>query len=217
MAIDMKAPWHKISWDGFLRGKLPDFLADCMAVEGYRVETVDTYACRLHLSVKGPTGFSDVVYEGIPLCDELGRFRIDGHSRVVVPKPTEVDLQKADILCVGEQVLVFLVSQVGDVPEGIKGSDAIQACLPLSEWIHGFFTMDPTSQYVQMTNDVDMYTHLRRITLFTLLGEAIDGEYVVHPSQEGRVCLFSTPEGPNISRIFEVALGATIRRASWWL
>jgi len=211
MAIDVQAPWHKNSWDAFLQDGLPNLLADCVGVAGYRVEETDTYVCRLHLSVKGSRGLTDVVYENIPLCDDLGRFRVDGHTRMVVPKPTEVDLEKADILCVGEQVLAFLASQIGDVPEGIEGADAILACLPLGEWIHDFFITEPTSQYLQMTNEVDMHTHLRRITLFTLLGKAIDDKYVVHPSQEGRVCLFATPEGPNISRIFEVALGATIR------
>lgn len=211
MAIDMQAPWHKDSWDAFLQNGLPSLLADCVSVAGYNVEKVDTYTGRLHLSVKGTRGLTDVVYENIPLCDDLGRFRVDGHTRIVVPKPTEVDLEKANILCVGEQALGVLATQIGDVPEGIEGTDAILACLPLAEWIHEFFVSEPTSQYLQMTNDVDMHTHLRRITLYTLLGEAIDDKYVVHPSQEGRVCLFATPEGPNISRIFEVALGATIR------
>ena len=211
MAIDVNAPWHKISWDGFLQEGLPSLLADSVALEGYRVESVDTYSCRLHLSFKGADGTADVVYEDIPQCDALGRFRIDGHTRVVVVKPTEIDLEKADILCVGEQILAFLALQIGDLPEGLDGADAFATCLPLSEWIHEFFVTEPTSHYLQMTNAVDMHTHLRRITLFTLLGEAVDDKYVVHPSQEGRVDLFSIPEGPNMGRIFEVALGATIR------
>ena len=211
MAMDVTAPWHKISWDGFLQEGLPSLLADSMALDGYRVESVDTYTCRLHLSVKGANGAVDIVYEDIPQCDELGRFRIDGHTRVVVVRPTQIDLEKADMLCAGEQALEFLASQMGSLPDGIDGSDALATCLPLSEWIHEFFVTEPTSQYLQMTNHVDMHTHLRRVTLYTLLGEAVDDKYVVHPSQEGRVDLFATPEGPNIGRIFEVTLGATIR------
>lgn len=211
MAIDVTAPWHKISWDGFLHEALPSLLADAVSLEGYRVEDVDTYQCRLHLSVKGTSGVIDVVYDDIPQCDALGRFRIDGHTRVVVARPTEVDLEKADILCVGEQILEALAAQIGDVPDGLDDAETIQTCLPVSEWIHEFFVTEPTSHYLQMTNAVDMHTHLRRVTLFTLLGEAVDDKYVVHPSQEGSVDLFSIPEGPNMGRIFEVALGATIK------
>lgn len=210
MGIDKKARWHKKSWDVFLEERLPHLLADYVSIGGYRIEPVDTYACQLFLSVQCKEKTIDVVYDTLPLCDEWGRFKIDGHFRTVVPTPTEIDLEKADILCVGEQVLAYLETRIGEVPENLEDADAIRACLPLQDWLLAFFTTEPTSQYLQRTNDVDMHTHLRRITLFPLLGVAKDATAIVHPTHEGRVCLFCTPEGPNISRILEVALGATI-------
>lgn len=210
MGIEMKAVWHKKSWDAFLEEKLTRLLADHISVGGYRIEPVDTFSCNLHLSVQTKNKVVDVFYENLPMCDTWGCFKIAGHCRAVVPVPTEIDLEKADILCVGEQALGFLETRMGEVPEHLEDAGAIQACLPLGEWLEEFFTTEPTSQYLQRTNDVDMHTHLRRITLFPLLGVAKDATAIVHPSHEGRVCLFCTPEGPNISRIFEIALGATI-------
>ena len=41
-----------------------------------------------------------------------------------------------------------------------------------------------------------MYVHLRRVTLIPIIGEADEGiENFYHPSHDGRVCPYCTPEG----------------------
>ena len=93
--------------------------------------------------------------------------------------------------------------------------DSIQTWMPLGDWMHAFFTREPTSQFLQATNWQDMHVHLRRVTLIPILDQAEGLANGYHPSHDGRVCPYCTPEGPNIARILEVAQGATIRDASW--
>ena len=207
MSLSVKAPWHKISWDEFVQKELPELLADRVSLAGYRVVSVDEYTCELHLAVQGG---QEVVYKNIPQPDEWGRFKVDGFFRTVVPAPTEVDLARAEIRCVGEQLRDYIAERLENMPEMLE--EAVGTWMPLGDWIHTFFMEEPTSQYLQATNLQDMYVHLRRVTLIPIIGEADEGvENYYHPSHDGRVCPYCTPEGPNLARILEVAQGATIR------
>ena len=207
MSLSVKAPWHKISWDAFVQKGLPELLADRVSLAGYQVVSKDEYTCELHLAVQNG---QKVVYRNIPQPDEWGRFKVDGFFRTVVPAPTDVDLARAEIRCVGEQLRDYIAERLGNMPELL--GDAVETWLPLGDWIHTFFTEEPTSQYLQATNLQDMYVHLRRVTLIPIIGEADEGvENYYHPSHDGRVCPYCTPEGPNLARILEVAQGATIR------
>ena len=207
MSLSVKAPWHKISWDVFVQKGLPELLADRISLAGYRVVLVDEYTCELHLVVQGG---QEVVYKNIPQPDEWGRFKVDGFFRTVVPAPTEVDLERAEIRCVGEQVRDYIAERLENMPELL--GESVETWMPLGDWIHTFFTEEPTSQYLQATNWQDMHVHLRRVTLIPIIGEADEGvENYYHPSHDGRVCPYCTPEGPNLARILEVAQGATIR------
>ena len=207
MSLSVKAPWHKISWDAFVQKGLPELLADRVSLAGYRVVSVDEYTCELHLAIQGG---QEIVYNNIPQPDDWGRFKVDGFFRTVVPAPTEVDLARAEIRCVGEQLRDYIAERLENMPELL--GNAVETWLPLGDWIHTFFTEEPTSQYLQATNLQDMYVHLRRVTLIPIIGEADGGiENCYHPSHDGRVCPYCTPEGPNLARILEVAQGATIR------
>lgn len=207
MSLSVKAPWHKSSWDVFVQKGLPELLADRVSLAGYRVVSVDEYVCELHLAIQGG---QEVVYKDIPQPDEWGRFKVDGFFRTVVPAPTEVDLARAEIRCVGEQVRDYIAERLENMPDML--GDAVETWMPLGDWIHTFFTEEPTSQYLQATNLQDMHVHLRRVTLIPIIGEADEGvENCYHPSHDGRVCPYCTPEGPNLARILEVAQGATIR------
>ena len=207
MSLSVKAPWHKISWDAFIQKGLPELLSDRVSLAGYRVVSVDEYTCELHLAIQGGQG---IVYNNIPQPDEWGRFKVDGFFRTVVPAPTDVDLAHAEIRCVGEQLRDYLAERLENMPE-LQG-DAVETWLALGDWIHAFFVEEPTSQYLQATNLQDMSVHLRRVTLIPIIGEADEGvENYYHPSHDGRVCPYCTPEGPNLARILEVAQGATIR------
>ena len=207
MSLSVKAPWHKISWDVFVQKGLPELLADRVSLAGYWVVLVDEYTCELHLVVQGG---QEVVYKNIPQPDEWGRFKVDGFFRTVVPAPTEVDFERAEIRCVGEQVRDYIAERLENMPELL--GESVETWMPLGDWIHTFFTEEPTSQYLQATNWQDMHVHLRRVTLIPIIGEADEGvENYYHPSHDGRVCPYCTPEGPNLARILEVAQGATIR------
>lgn len=207
MSLSVKAPWHKSSWDVFVQKGLPELLADRVSLAGYRVVSVDEYTCELHLAIQGG---QEVVYKDIPQPDEWGRFKVDGFFRTVVPAPTNVDLARAEIRCVGEQLRDYIAERLENMPDML--GDAVETWMPLGDWIHTFFTEEPTSQYLQATNLQDMHVHLRRVTLIPIIGEADEGvENYYHPSHDGRVCPYCTPEGPNLARILEVAQGATIR------
>ena len=207
MSLSVMAPWHKISWDAFAQKGLPDLLAERVPLAGYRVVSKDEYTCELRLGIQGDL---EVVYSDIPQPDEWGRFKVDGIFRTVVPAPTEVDLERAEVRCVGEQLRDYIATRLGHSPEVPKDSAA--SWLPLGDWIHAFFTDEPTSQHLQATNWQDMHVHLRRLTMIPILGEATEGvENFYHPSHHGRVCPYCTPEGPNLARILEVAQGAAIR------
>ncbi|MDE2698343.1 MAG: hypothetical protein OXI23_05695, partial [Gemmatimonadota bacterium] len=207
MSLSVKAPWHKISWDAFVQKGLPELLANRVSLAGYRVVSVDEYTCELHLAIQGG---QEVVYKDIPLSDDWGRFKVDGFFLTVVPAPTDVDLARAEIRCVGEQLRDYIAERLENMPEML--GDAVETWLPLGDWIHTFFMEEPTSQSLQATNLQDMCVHLRRVTLIPIIGEADEGiENCYHPSHDGRVCPYCTPEGPNLARILEVAQGATIR------
>ena len=207
MSLSVKAPWHKISWDAFVQKGLPDLLAERVPLAGYRVVSKDEYTCELRLGIQGGL---EVVYGDVPQPDEWGRFKVDGFFRTVVPAPTEVDLERAEIRCVGEQLRDYIAKRLGHSPQVPKDSAA--SWMPLGDWIHAFFTGEPTSQHLQTTNWQDMHVHLRRVTLIPILREAVEGfENCYHPSHHGRVCPYCTPEGPNLARVLEVAQGAAIR------
>ena len=206
MGLAVKAPWHKISWDAFVQKELPELLADKVSLADYRVVAKDEYTCELHLAAQGG---ATVVYKNIPQPDDYGRFKVDGFFRTVVPVPTEVDLARAEIRCVGEQLRDCLAQRLDGMPEMLE--DSIQTWMPLGDWMHAFFTCEPTSQFLQATNWQDMHVHLRRVTLIPILDQAEGLANGYHPSHDGRVCPYCTPEGPNIARILEVAQGATIR------
>lgn len=207
MSLSVKAQWHKISWDVFVQKGLPELLTDRVSLAGYRVVSVDEYTCELHLAIQGG---QEVVYKDIPQPDDWGRFKVDGFFLTVVPAPTDVDLAQAEIRCVGEQLRDYIAERLENMPEML--GDAVETWLPLGDWIHTFFVEEPTSHSLQATNLQDMYVHLRRVTLIPIIGEADEGvENYYHPSHDGRVCPYCTPEGPNLARILEVAQGATIR------
>ena len=88
--------------------------------------------------------------------------------------------------------------------------DLVRNWLPLDAWMRDFH-LEETSQYLQATNWLDRYTHLRRLTLIPIVVEPFVDRDVFPYSQYGLVCPYCTPEGPNIGRVLEVARGARIR------
>ena len=111
----------------------------------------------------------------------------------------------------GEQLYDFIDQRLEAAPEQLAwDGDLVRNWLPLDAWMRDFH-LEETSQYLQATNWLDRYTHLRRLTLIPIVVDPFDDQDVFPYSQYGLVCPYCIPEGPNIGRMLEVARGARIR------
>lgn len=224
MNLNQAAPWHRESWNRFVLDLFPGLLKERVPLVGYRTEETGSYTFRLELIIQGGDGEFQLNYDGLPRPDEAGLFKIeDGCYRVVVPTASSPELEDAEIRCVGEQLRDFIAGRLGDAPASLHwDADLARKWLAIDDWFTEFHLEHPhtynsgTSQSLRTTNWLDAYTHLRRITLAHIGREPeppyrLTGIPVNARSQQGRVCPFCLPEGPNIGLIFEVARGASIR------
>src|SRR5207302_6452426 len=86
-----------------------------------------------------------------------------------------------------------------------------RAWLPLDAWAREFLTPVEgdfgahisTTQWLDQTNWLAIHTHQRRLVVR-------EPRRLFGPGQLGRTCPFEVPEGPNMGRIFTIAVGATI-------
>ncbi|MFO8008467.1 MAG: hypothetical protein R6V05_12110, partial [Candidatus Brocadiia bacterium] len=202
---EVLAPWHKESFDRLVNESLPDLLAERMPLADYTIEETSTHSCRIRLLVGAEEGAVEVGCAGIPRCDAEGVFELDGQRRVVVPVAEHAELAGAAVWCVGEQLYGYIAERLGTAPDGMRwDASTIRSWLPLAAWMRAFHQDSPSSQVLDETNWLSRQTHLRR-----LLVEETDGR--ITAGQQGRVCPFETPEGPNVGRVGSVARGATIR------
>ena len=211
MTLNLDVPWHRESFDLFVHQRLPRLLGEHLPLADYQVEQQDAYTFSIKLSLGLGAASVGVEYRDLPWPDRDGLFHIEGNYRVVVPYPDRRELAQARILCVGEQLYDFIDQRLEAAPEQLAwDSDLVRNWLPLDAWMRDFH-LEETSQYLQATNWLDRYTHLRRLTLIPIVGEPFDDQDVFPYSQYGLMCPYCTPEGPNIGRVLEVARGAHIR------
>ena len=210
MTLNLDVPWHRESFDLFVHRRLPRLLGERLPLADYQVEQQDSYTFSIKLSLGLGDASIEVEYRDLPQPDRDGLFHIEGNYRVVLPYPDQRELDQARILCVGEQLYDFIDQRLEAAPEQLAwDSDLVRNWLPLDAWMRDFH-LEETSQYLQATNWLDRYTHLRRLTLIPVV-EPFDDRDVFPDSQYGLVCPYCTPEGPNIGRVLEVARGARIR------
>lgn len=236
MAITPAAPWHQASYETFISSTLPDLLAARVPLDGYSVNRVDDYHCKVELSLKTKRGPIDLVFD-VPAPAEHGAFFVNGPReenggyRTVVPYPDAFDLTTANILCVGEQFADYVEARLGDAPGDLDWDQKLaEAWLPITGWLGTFLRTQPTSQLIQSTNWLDRTTHLRRITLVPIaFAEGSPNKSHIIPSlptrshylmspedaasvvPAGLACPIIQPEGPNMGWIVEVARGAEIK------
>ena len=211
MTLNLDVPWHRESFDLFVHQRLPRLLGERLPLADYQVEQQDSYTFSIRLSLGLGDASVEVEYRDLPRPDRDGLFHIEGNYRVVVPYPDRRELDQARILCVGEQLYDFIDQRLEAAPEQLAwDGDLVRNWLPLDAWMRDFH-LEGTSQYLQATNWLDRYTHLRRLTLIPIVGEPFVDRGVFPDSQYGLVCPHCTPEGPNIGRVLEVARGARIR------
>ena len=210
MTLNLDVPWHRESFDLFIYQRLPRLLGERLPLADYQVEQQDSYTFSIKLSLGLGDAPVEVEYRDLPRPDRDGLFHIEGNYRAVVPYPDRRELDQARILCVGEQLYDFIDQRLEAAPEQLAwDSGLVRNWLPLDAWMRDFH-LEETSQYLQATNWLDRYTHLRRLTLIPVV-EPFDDRDVFPDSQYGLVCPYCTPEGPNIGRVLEVARGARIR------
>ena len=211
MTLNLDVPWHRESFDLFVHQRLPRLLGERLPLADYQVEQQDSYTFSIKLSLGLGDASVEVEYRNLSRPDRDGLFHIEGNYRVVVPYPDRRELDQARILCVGEQLYDFIDQRLEAAPEQLAwDGDLVRNWLPLDAWMRDFH-LEETSQYLQATNWLDRYTHLRRLTLIPVVVEPFDDQDVFPYSQYGLVCPYCTPEGPNIGRVLEVARGARIR------
>ncbi len=212
MTISMTAPWHRVSFDRFLNESLPQLLAEHLPLVGYAVTATEQYTCRITLTLDSPAKEVSIEYADIPQPDQNGIFEITGSHLVVVPFATCDDLEQAEIFCVGEQLAAYLRQCLGKAPNDLlRDAALVRAWLPLDLWMAEFFEKPPMDgwwatfvQPLDQTNWLATRSHLRRLAIK-------DCQHLFTPSHFGRACPIETPEGPNIGRIIQLALGAEIR------
>lgn len=210
--MSINAPWHKTSYNRLLNERLPQLLAEHAPLVGYTVTQTDDYTCTLTLTLAISEGDVAVEYAGLPQPDEEGIFQIKGQRMAVVPYAQHDDLANVEIFCVGEQLETYLRARLGKAPEDLAWDAAlIKAWLPLDLWISDFFEKNSENgwwgtfaQQLDETNWLARHSHLRRLVIK-------DRKHLFQLGHFGRTCPFETPEGPNIGRIVQIALGAEIR------
>jgi hypothetical protein len=208
----MSAPWHKASFDHFLNERLPQLLAEHVPLVGYTVTATDEYTCGIKLTLASAAGDATVDYADLPQPDQEGIFQFKTKRLVVLPYATHDDLEQAEIFCVGEQLEAHLRKRLGKAPDDLSWDAALaKAWLPLGLWVDEFFEKNAEDgwwgtfvQQLDETNWLARHSHLRRLPIK-------DRQHLFLPGHFGRTCPFETPEGPNIGRIVQIALGAEIR------
>ncbi len=87
-------------------------------------------------------------------------------------------------------------------------------CRPITAAMHEFFASAQLSQFMDQTNPLAELEHKRRISAMGpggLSRERASFEVRdVHPSQYGRICPVTTPEGPNIGLVLHLASYAKV-------
>jgi hypothetical protein len=204
MSLNPTTPWHKASYDKFLYDDLPQLLAERLPLADYQAAETGPHTASIQITL---TGGTQVVYTPIPRSDEDGFFYLGDTPCVVIPTASQVELDVAEIACVGEQLTTYIREQLGQASNGITwNEEVLRAWLPLDRWIEAF--LQAKAQRLDTTNWLSRHTHPRRIIIS---GHLSDAHAVIAPGQFGRVCPYETPETPNMGRVFTVAVGAEIR------
>jgi len=201
--------WHKTSFDKFLNDRLPALLAARLPLAGYQVETTSKYVCNIKVTFSSRTGDVKVEFTDIPQADDEGIFEVGGKRLIIVPTASCEDLEKAEMLCAGEQLYNHIEEHLGEAPHDLPWDESLaRAWLSLDKWINEF--LQSKAQRLDELNWLAKFNHLRRIIFRDPVSMEKRGK-IFTSGYFGRVCPFETPEGPNIGHILSVAVGAEIR------
>nr|UXD06353.1 RNA polymerase beta subunit [Eutreptiella sp. CCMP389] len=95
-----------------------------------------------------------------------------------------------------------------------KGVDFLVKALTLNKYLHYFFSLNSSSQFMDEVNPLSEITHKRKVCPAGHLGNASTraglGLREIHPTQYGRICPIETPEGLNAGLVGSLALYARV-------
>ena len=223
MREENSMPWHRRSFERFVYESLPELLAQRLPLAGYHAEPTGTYACRISVIIAAAGKHLSVTYEDVPQPDAEGVFEIDGRCRIVHPTASDRHLERAEIRCVGEQLLDYLDAQLGKAPTDLDWDESlVRSFLPLDQWVRELLRGDAGAPVNDLneTNWLARQADLRRLVIDKSPEEILREPYppetgrrgrVITAGQFGRTCPFETPEGTNVGRVLHLALGAEIR------
>ncbi|MDQ3815286.1 MAG: hypothetical protein M3347_15300 [Armatimonadota bacterium] len=209
----LSAPWHKASFDEFLKKQLPQLLARRLPFKSYHVHSTgrDTVSVQVVCAFTGSD--VSVEYSDIPQPDAEGVFQIrpssgSAHhsfqSRVVLPIALQEELEVAEIHCVGEQLYRFIEERLTEAPDDLPGDESLlRTWLPLDVWVYEF--LFEAADDFQPENWLGRHSVLRHLRI-------PDRQRVFTPGHFGRTCPLETPVGVNVGRILAIASGAEIQQ-----
>ena len=198
--MENKTPWHRESWEHFITTSLPELIDTSCGISSYHIEPAGE-TCSIVVKVNRREDTTTVVFSNIPVPDERGVFFVDNKQVIVVPVSADEEL--SDVRCVGEQLYEFLKERIEPAPAGmLEGEEAVRSWMPIDELIAMF--LHEIGQPLDAQNWFAVNTHLRRVKLESVTDFA-------PVEQIGRICPFETPEGPNISKVLTIAVGAEIK------
>ncbi|MEM7539479.1 MAG: hypothetical protein AAF639_45405 [Chloroflexota bacterium] len=214
MNKQLHASWHQASYNTFMQERLPALLAERLPLASYRVESTGEYTCQVVVALDATANNVEVSYADVPQPDETGIFVVNGGHWTVVPVAENPDerLDTAEIVCVGEMLYAFFDEKLGHASTDLPwDEELLRAWLPLDSWISDKFggpardfQYDRYFQFLDRPNWQAAFSHTRRLWV-------TNRKINFTQEQIGRVCPFEMPEGPNMGRIFSIAVGAEIR------
>jgi hypothetical protein len=133
----VSTPWHRASFDRFLQEGLAKLLAERLPLIGYQAEMGAPQTCCIQVMLSSANGDLEIVFDNLPAPDEQGVLLIDETPYVVVPLATEEALDRAEIHCIGEQLLDYIDERLDPVPPDLPwDAELARAWLALDLRIH---------------------------------------------------------------------------------
>src|SRR5437764_1258756 len=135
MSIQYSAPWHRRSYETFVRESLPKLLKERLPLADYSL--IDFAQTRCAVRITLTSGRNEITLEQIlPAPNDEGIFDLNGSRGVIIPLASTEALEIAEIKCVGELLLDYISQRLGAAPKNLQWDQPIfRAWLPLETWV----------------------------------------------------------------------------------
>src|SRR4051812_24631580 len=104
MSMQYSTPWHRRSYEKFVRESLPQLLKERLPLADYSVVDLGQTRCAVRVTLT--SGRNEIAAEySLPAPNDDGIFDINGSRGVIVPLASTEALDVAEVKCVGELLL----------------------------------------------------------------------------------------------------------------